>query len=79
MISRYIKSSKVKEVGEEEIIMEIILNKKAMLEDLQKGLGWAMKAVCEFTEKIVNLSNTVLAELLSDLQEKDGGENQGTL
>jgi len=70
MISRYIKSSTVKEESEDEIKMEIILNKKAMLEDLQKGIGWATKAVCEFMEKMVNLTNTVLAGLLSDLQRK---------
>lgn len=70
MISKYIKSSTVKEISEEEIVLEVVINKKAVVADLQKGLEHIVAAVQDFTENIVTIAKVVMAGL-SDEQRKE--------
>jgi len=70
MISKYIKSSTIKEIGKEEIVLEIVINKKAVITDLQKDLGHIVAVVQEFTENIANIAKVVMAGL-ADEQRKE--------
>jgi len=66
MISKYIKSSMVREIGKEEIVLEIVINKKAVITDLQKDLGHVVYVIQVFTENIANIAKVVMAELADE-------------
>jgi len=69
MISKYIKSSTVKKIGKEEIILEIVIDKKAVMLDLQKGLEHIVAAVQDFTENIATIAKVVMAGLSDEQRE----------
>lgn len=66
MISKYIKSSTVKEVREGEIVLEVVINKKAIIADLQKDLQHIVDAVQEFTEEMANIAKVVMVGLTDE-------------
>ena len=73
MISKYIKSSTAKEIGEEEIILEIVINKKAIITDLQKDLEYLVYVVQEFTEKMATIAKVVMEGLADEQRNKKNG------